>query len=172
MQELRVVVARHGVLHRLDDDQRELVGVGPDQPVGRLVVIGQHHHGVVVDHAGHAAPEHRAERRLARAVAGGADQRVVMRPVVVAVEHRDLVLGREGAGDPHAVHGRLGARVAEDRLLAATRRLAEQRSELGLQGVVQPDVPAAADLRVHGVLDHLRAVAQQMRPEAHGEVDV
>jgi hypothetical protein len=101
-----------GLMHRLDQNRGELVGLPLQdlERLGRAVVEHQHVLGGL---------RHDAGRRGHRTRLGGADDHLVEDAVVAAGEERDLAAAGMGAGDAHAAHHRLRAGVAEgDALLA------------------------------------------------------
>jgi hypothetical protein len=90
---------------------------------------------------------------------------------VVAAAH-DLVAVGGGASDAHRRGGGVGARLHEERLLAAGHDVDQAPLKLVLQRLHQAEAEALVHLRLGGVVDLGLYVAQDDRPIGAEHVDV
>ena len=157
-QLLQVVVLRRdhagAAQDGLDDQRPHVVLVLLEDLRGPFDVVVRVDHDRVADRLGHPASVrhglvsvHLPQRRV---IELEALERVVLGAMVRAFRFRDLVLAREGPGDPHRVHRRLGAAVAESDLLHAREGLLDRLDVLDVQ--LRRDSEHRARLEL---LDHL-----------------
>ena len=102
-----------------------------------------------------------------------ADRRIVVRPVVGALEFHDLVAAREGAREPQRIGVRLGARGAEHYHLGAGDGVDELPGEFDHRDVEVAEVEVTPrELVAHRVGDRRVGMSQNVDGRRHRIIDV
>ena len=102
---------------RLQDHRGQRGGFAADDRLGGVGVVEGQHHSLLQNPIGRAGRVGPGNRSVGRSRFGQSRVRahlgVVVGAVIAALHARDLRPPREGPGQPHGEHRRLGARVAE-----------------------------------------------------------
>ena len=162
-------------LDRLDHHHREPVTVLANEAEGRLVVVGQHERvrRVLGRDADRVADEPRTLLGPGlRRVVDDRPEHLVVPAVVSALELRDAEAAGDPSRDADGVQRRLGSRVAEGDLAEVRRGLEDEFREFGFANVRRAEAGAVEGARAQGLGDDRVRMAEQLRSESQGAVDV
>ncbi len=164
LQELARLPVGAATLHRLHQHRGQLVRMLADtrQRFGRTVL----EHDRV---SGCARLQARCHRRGAGAIRH--HQRVVAPAVIRAGEHDDLVAPGHRPGQTQGQHDRFGTGIAERHALQAGQP-GDQLRHLAGEAGLGAELQAGLQLGIERLLHKVRAMAEQVHAEAHGQVDV